>query len=671
MSQTLEVTRKNTDASGFIQGVDSFLDPLFVKDGQIVWAENAVCKGGIWQTRPGFKSRLSLCKNDESNFAEWWENAGNPPIHPQFFTIFTPTGSDPQAVFGVSGSVFTCPFNSDGTFGVVSQINGLSFDPTIQQLAWCSTVKSADIVSGLVTVVSPRNVLIIQDGASRAGYYDGVGAGHLNPQKFWKVTPDGDTLFQSGFNGTRVGLWMAWSGNRLWVESDGQVFSSDLNDPLHFTEETVLVNIPVFTFPGKITAMVDRGVSGVQQNLLFVFTATDTWTLWSGIQNRSQWITTSDFQRRVFAGVGCVAGKSPINHLGFLYWYSAYGLVSLDSLGTVTSSQFLPPIDTEVSYSKRLMSPDKTLVCSGSRDTYIFCSVPQGPTASNGRIYSNHTQVLDWATVPPPLRNGPYFSTGTPTWQGAWTGIRPIEWATATLFGQPRCFAMSMDFDNTIRIWESFQGNRCDNGGQISWTLVTKSHLVNDSVFEQSIFRHFRILFDQIYGNLDVVGMWKGLRGKYHELLTTTLTATPGSFLVNDISQTPITNTTDNESFRKQFRDIRSRDNRVPDTSCQSTNVEAPYNDGRDRAFSLMLSMKGVGAVLAYRIATDATPENTEGEVVAPETGIKELPSVNCPKYIPGSPQSFVMVDSPPCDAFSPFSPQFGVSQYVSQAKPC
>jgi len=502
--QTIPPTRKYTDSQGFIKGVNSFLDPVYVDDGEIVWAENAANKGGLWQTRPGFKSLLNLCTQDGSSFSTWWIAAGQPALHPQFFTVFTPTGDNPQIVFGISGSVFTCAFMENGSIGQPAQIIQLSFDPTIPQLCAVATVKSADIVAGLSTNIAPRNVLVIQDGVSRAGYWDGVGAGHLNPKKLWKVDNLGNTIFQSGYNETRIGLWMAWSGNRLWVANGTSVYASDENDPLHFTEETVFTQIPVFNFPTNVTAMIDRGTSGIQQSLLFVFTETDTWSLWSGIQNRTQWILTGDLQRRVFSGIGCVAGKSPVNHMGFLYWYSQSGVVSFDTLGTVTSTQFLPPVDAQMAHSKSRMSPDKTLVCSGVRDSYVFWSVPMGPTSTNGRVYNNHTQVLDWITIPPPLRNGPYIAIAAPTWQGVWTGIRPIEWATANIFNQPRCFTMSMDFDGTPRIWEAFQGNRSDNGQQISWLIQTKSHLVSENIFSQAIFRHFRILFEQIYGNINI-----------------------------------------------------------------------------------------------------------------------------------------------------------------------
>ena len=58
--QSVPQTRTFKDFIGFTDGVDSYLDQQYIKDTQVRWAENAVNKGGIWQTRPGYDSVLSL-----------------------------------------------------------------------------------------------------------------------------------------------------------------------------------------------------------------------------------------------------------------------------------------------------------------------------------------------------------------------------------------------------------------------------------------------------------------------------------------------------------------------------------------------------------------------------------------------------------------------------------
>ena len=678
------------DFQGFYDGVNSYLDPQFCRDTQARWAENAVCKGAIWQTRPGLITRLSLELIPGSLFYDWWIAAAQPVLHPQFFTLFTPSSGLTYAVFAISGSVFRAESLPGGGFLAPQQIVGLQFDQFASQISWAKTIKAADIVGGRVTPITPKNVLIMQDGVSRAGFWDGISAGHLNPQKNWTVAANGDTLYSNGYNQTRVGLWMAWSGNRLWVANGYQAFASDQDDPIHFTEETVYTNVPFFNFPGEITAVVDRGTSGVQQSRVFFFTNTSTHTLYSGLRDRTQWRTTADFQVTVFRGTGCVAGKSPVNHLGLLYWYSADGVVKLDSFGTVYSSQALPPMDYEMTYSKRRMSPDRGIVAGGIRDSYLFWSVPVGPT-ENGRCYNGQTQVLDAATIPKGV-DATVYTAGVPSWQGIWTGIRPVEWATESIAGQTRVFTLSMDYDGALRIWEAFQGNRADNGHQVPWTIETKTHPCTPNPFVTVNLRHFRILVEQIVGNLEIKGFWRGLRGVYHQLLDTVVTAVPGPILApaNTLPVSPATPPggyskpaigipyasinkygTGGENYSKQFRDIISEDLRTPDGgSCQSTNVESINNDPQDRAFSLLFKFNGVGALLAYRIAVDDTPNYVEGSVAKPETGLHILPEVGCPKLIPGILPTFSLPEKSPAEALVPYSPKFPDDIYQAPVAP-
>ncbi len=652
MAQNPPPTRSYKDLQFWIRGVNSYGDPQLIRDDQVRWAVNAVNRGGLFQTRPGYKTRVTC--------------APELGVHPQFFKLFTPTNGATYAVFGISGRVYNCQALPNGGFGPVSQIPGLLFDANAPQIVAQATVKSADIVNGRRVVIAPRNVLMMQDGSSRAGFWDGMSAGHLNPQKLWTTDADGNTLFAGGYNQTRIGLWMAWSGNRLWVFLGGQGWASDLNDPLNFTEETVLTQVPVFNFPFPVTGAIDRGTSGNQQSLVFVMLGNSVESLRSGIQDRTLWIKTDDFQRPIFKGVGCVAGKSIINHRGLLHWYSSDGVVTFDSLGTVNSSQSLPAIDQEMWYSKRRIGADRTMICAGYMEAYVFWSVPVGPT-TRGRIYNGHTQVLDKAVLPaPPDTQGVTFGL-VEAWQGVWTGIRPVEWDTGVLFGQSRAFALSMDADGVIRIWEGFQGNRADNGQQIPWTVETKTHSVTANPFDTAILRYFKLLLQQVRGNLEVVGSYKGLRGQYHELLDTVITATPGSVLLNTPAFFPFKNNTLTENFAKQFRELVSPNTSKPGPGvCQSTGVESPKGDAIDRAFSLLFEFRGVGALLAYRLATDIDVQSTEGSVSEDETGLHILPESNCPEFIDGALPTFVLPDSPPADALMPFQPRLGEEIYAA-----
>lgn len=660
--------------SGFPEGVDSFSHPLAVRQTQVRWLENAVTQGAFLQTRPGFKSHLTFdVLTEGSAFRDWWLSAGQPVLHPQMMVDFTPSNAAPQLVFAVSGSVWFCVLNPNGTLQPAQRIADLQFCPNADQLTGTACTQTNTIVAGqYVNNIVPKNLLIIQDGINRAGIWDGFTGRHANPQKKISTDADGNTLYDTGYNETRIGLWSAWSGDRLFVFNGRLGFASDLGDPTHFTEELNLSSFQVMVFPDEVTGAIDRGTSGNNQSAVVVYTRTTTWTLFSGVRARlpsqysAGWANTPGWMTKIFSGVGCVAGKSPIVHRGLLYWRSLNGLVVFDSVNTVNSTQNLPIIDQEMAYSKRLVTPPNNaggdLTCAGGRGSYVFWSMPVGPV-TNSRCYCRHTQVLDRQTT----------AAGTSGWQGVWTGIRPVEWASIQLTAE-HTYALSMDGDGVIRIWEAFQANRADNGQRIPWMVETRLDRVQNSVFEYANFRHFRLIVDQVVGNLDIVGYWRGMRGVYHELLNTKITATPGSVLAPVPGFSQITNNTQNYAFVPQMRTVISQDVRGVNDVCSSAGVESEFEDGTDHAFSLLLKMTGRGAVVAYRIAVDSRPDNTEGRAVFPsgvsEDGFNIVSAAECPVHIEGVTPEYDLYDQPVQLALSPYQPVYDESSNYQSPTP-
>ena len=410
--------------------------------------------------------------------------------------------------------------------------------------------------------------------------------------------------------------------------------------------------------------MIDRGISGTTNSQLIVTTRDTVWAFATGVQARLQtstqpgWVGTPNFQTKMFSAVGCVAGKSLIVHRGLLYWMSADGVVVFDSSGTVFTTQNLPPIDQEMDYSKRKMGRDMSGVCAGFRDSYVFWGVPVGPV-TGGRVYNGHTQVLDrQTTVVHTLGlNGPY-TYGTIGWQGVWTGTRPVEFATCDVFGSNRSYGLSMDQDRVIRIWEGFQGNRADNGQQVPVSFETRMHLAAPSLFETSLFRHARLLLDQIYGNLSLSIAWRGMRGRWHDIFNGNVTATPGGVLApTPATPAPFNNASGGVSYTVQTRDIISPDYRGVHTKCSATDVESTYEDSRDHGFSLLIKMQGRAAILGYRIAVDESSNDTNEGQASPavaETGFHIVPEKGCPEFIAGTTPDYVMPTTSNRDAFSP-----------------
>ena len=203
---------------GFVDGVDSYSHPAMVKATQARWLENAVTRGALLQCRPGYLQRFKFDCSPGTVFRQWWDAQGNPPLQPQMLQYFAPTLGEAQLVFAVSGSVWACIFNPDGSLQSPFMISAAAFNPYCLQLVGCVCVQTATIISGnYANNITPQNLLVIQDGVNRACIWNGTSFYSCNPGKKIQVAPDGSTLFPAGFNETIVGTWMAFSGNRLWV----------------------------------------------------------------------------------------------------------------------------------------------------------------------------------------------------------------------------------------------------------------------------------------------------------------------------------------------------------------------------------------------------------------------------------------------------------------------
>lgn len=694
MAERNTPTRVNREAGisdgqafGFAEGVDSYSHPMYVKPTQLRWLENGVVKGSILQCRPGYKTRLAFTLTPGTPFYAWWVTAGQPTIHPQMLAPFQQIGGQWNLVVGISGGLWTVGINHDGSLAAPVVIQGTNFAPTADQLYWANTTQVNSIFAGVyINNIVPRNLLVIQDGWNRPCLWDGAIATVPNPQKNWTQDSVGNTYYTDGFNGTRIGKWMAWSGNRLFLSNGNNVYASDIGDPTHFTEELSLNSLPVMAYPSEVTGLYDRGLSGATNSELFVFTRSTTNTIFSGAQARlpsayaAGWVNTQNFQAVLFDNVGCISGKSVVAHRGLLYWMSEGGIVSFDSAGTVYTTQNLPPIDNEESISKRLKGPDTSISCGGWNDSFVFWSVPVGPV-TNGRRYNGHTQVLDRQTTVVRVIGftGP-IAYGTMGWNGVWTGIRPVEWANVHIGGIMRSYALSMDTDGVVRIWEAFQGNRMDNGHPIPWYWEGRAHPMGNSVFENAAFRYCRVLLDQIIGNLTVTLDWKGLRGTWKTILNAfNVTATPGSILspvpatqpstqfpFATPAYSPFQNGTPSRSFVLQSRDLVSPSSRGQSPPCTSQGVESPLPDTTDHAFSIRGTMLGRAAVVAYRIAADAIPDDTEGNIIPSEEGFNVVPGDGCPYPVPGTTPTYKFADAPQQDSFVSTVAETGTGELYS-----
>src|SRR5213080_1704614 len=210
---------------GFVLGINSFAPPASLAKGQLAWAVNAWLKGGIPYTRPGYDTMFRL-----------------PDGKAQGFCIFTPQGSLPLMVAAVSGKLYSSSF----PYNDYSRIENIQFNDSVDHIIFKECLQGADAGVALIT---PRRLLMMQDGRSKAAYFDGSTGRHLNP---------GGTT-----NETVLGFQMEWVGSRLWVARDNEIFASDIFDPLHFTETQYLAE------GGSLQAIDGRNITAM------IRTATD------------------------------------------------------------------------------------------------------------------------------------------------------------------------------------------------------------------------------------------------------------------------------------------------------------------------------------------------------------------------------------------------------------
>lgn len=566
-------SRTAADFGDWTGGVNSALPASVVPSSQIAWAENVTNRGNLLQTRPGNKIVDLISETGE----------GLPDGNPQGMIMFEHTDLSMYMVFAISGRVYY----SKQPFKTYHRIPNIQFDPEAPIVVMKAATKGARYADDGLQLIAPYNVLMMQDGRTRAAYWDGEKSGHLDPSP--------------GVNQTPIGLWMEWTGSRLWVATDQRVYASDILDPLSFTEGQYLAERDGFWFPHPITGM----IKNAQSEALLVFTAHTTSSLQSNIRVRTQWQQTPDFQKEILPSIGCVSGKSIINYCGFTWWMSANGFTNLDAaLNTYRTGRVLYR-DEEMARSKGNLSPIKDRTCAGAFSNYLLLSVPHADV-----IWNRHTWVMD-ASVASLLN-----SATEPCWSGAWTGIRPVEWATYSQNGHSRMFCLSYDYNyyqgSKPHIWEVFSGDRRDNKESIPCTIETRAVMASGG--DLRMFKYAELDLAEIYGEVEIQVYFGGAKGPWFKILDTVLQAEHGS--INSAIQTEIDDDSVIQAFNPQTRTIRTEE--VSGGSYDSTGdvcgIESTYKGNIDKAFQIRVDWKGRMAISRIRFYTDAVGMSITGK---------------------------------------------------------
>lgn len=583
--------------SGYlVGGMDSFTLSTALTDREYVAGMNVCCRGGIVQTRPGTKSLVQVMRD---------------AVRIQGFAAFTPTGGIPHLVAAVDGMIFVSalPFTS------VRQLTALQFNPTSRFVAFETCLKSTEFdESGeLYFLDRPYNVLMIQDGATRAAYWDGATSRHLNPTPSGRFDSSGDILTIPGFDETFIGLFMKWSGNRLWVSRDGQVFASDFGNPLKFTEAQYINEGRSFYLTGECSGMIETP----DQSGLIVFTADNGTLFKTSIQDRTLWLSTVDFNKVIFPDIGCVAPFSPIRQYGLIWWFSAQGLINSDQAMATYRTSRIDYKDSEMMCSKGNLGPDLGGICTAAFENYLLVSVPSGDTRNR------HTWCLDQAVL----------EDGANAWDSYWTGWHPVQWATARMNGHERVFFISKDNAGCVKIWEANQPDRTDNGAPITCFLQTKSH-VFDNLDVQKRFVYAEVLAQEILGDVSMMIGVGGVKGAFYRATTKEIVATKGAVFASSIYDL----NTCMYGNKPQTRTIRTNEDASPGF-CNTCGVESDQPNNIDREFSLLIVWSGRMGVTGYGMTAVPYEIPNSGTCEANEEGFRSLSEQGCSamqQYITG-----------------------------------
>ena len=564
-----ELSLKDRDLT-FAYGMQSAGDPEMLPEGAVVRTMNMVRRGGIYQCRPGYRERLVL-----------------PSGKCQGATWFRPSGGAMQLIFVVDGKVYQSQYPFESYY----QIEDLQFSAEAEQIYFARCEQSVvRNENNSLTIINPISVLMIQDGLTAPGAWNGAVGAHI-----------------FGDQSTPLGTAMAWAGNRLWVANGSRLYAGDIYNPFSFREGQYIgqTGIGAFILPGEITALAE--VSATDSPFLLAFTADNTTAFQSNVLNRDAWQLTVNFQKKVFPETGCVSSRSVISQHGYLWWYSQQGLTNVDLAIQQNVSSERKLADTAMAYSKKRLNPDLSKVACGRFGGYLLVSVPYAD------VYNRHTWVADLTGLDTNI------SEEGPTWDSYWTGTRPIDWVTLEVYGQERIYHVSADRDGQNRLWEAFMPERLDNFAPITWALETRGYLFGTK--QPKRWKYAKLAMSEFWGETHLKVSWAGTtRGRYKQSCSKVVKSQRGVVRASD------TFTYDQSyfNFKRQSRTIETEDVRQKATDAlDSCDVESNKIDMVDYGFQMCVMGMGPGGIRSIR--TFALPENEElsGACEKNETNIR------------------------------------------------
>lgn len=579
--------------AGWMSGMNSVRYPWFLRQDQYRRGVNVVNRGGVIQTRPGFRMRLTLPEGNLQGM-----------VH---FQVTKNGRRDDYLVFAVDGKIYFSPFPLvQPRLWEQFRLKNLQFDSSVDMIYFAVAEKTVTTAPDqTLQIVPSHNVLMIQDGVGPAAYWDGEEDRHLVEAAPSLETP--------------TGTWMTFSGGRLWVARENVLLASDLFDPIKFSERVEGEGRGDFAFPKNITGMANF-IGNDRLEVVVVFTDERSEIVLSGIRDRTQWATTQGMQSVLFPSTGCVAGRSIVFQAGLMWWYSSGGLVASDSAASTNLTSQINYRDAEMAFSKQFLSDDQSMICGLSFENYLLLSMPIGQNLNS------ETFVLDYSPM------SEFASEKIPAWSGVWTGIRPVQWASPVIGGKRRAFAASVDYKalsdgSHNHIWEAFMPEREDTYFELGSDFTTtdfsrpifcefETRLMGDG-HDLKSFQYADISLIEVAGDAYVVADYRGTRGAYKPVLCKRIIAPITA--ISSGANVPDDQLGIFDGLKKQSRRVMT-ENALPSDGCPT--CESEYSENIDKAFSVLVRWCGQMAVESIRVFMEPWAERAEGRCEEDETQV-------------------------------------------------
>ena len=547
-------------------GANSLADPR-LPDGYFVRATNVVVRGGIPRTRPGSRFLFNL-----------------PSANVQALVPYDPVSGPPSLVIVADGYVYL----SEYPFRRMRRLRNIRMNSTASTVWVQETIQYVRRNDdGSLTLITPKKVLVFQDGVGAAGYYDGYDSGMV-----------------SGVDTIPQGTAMAWSGNRLWVARRNRLYASDFGNPFSFVEQYYLGGADSLLMPGNVTALSE--VPGTGNNaVLLAFQQDQTVAIQASIP-RDSWAITANFQQTIFPDVGCVSHRSVTAQFGRLWWFSRSGLVSIDMAQQTQVSSTFFTWDNEMQHYKSSLTPSRDKVAAATFENLLLLSVP----AESGR--NKQTWVLDSSVLQT------IEGTSRPAWAGIWTGFEPVAWAKLTVMGAERLYTATVDDNGNAQLLEFFSGHRTDSGQDIECSVELRAHTGGTPLLKQ--FQFADVTFTDIEGTVDFRVDWRGFsRGPWKQCLDFRALVGRGSFR----SDTPVNSDFRVMAYLGQMRRLQTQQNSYTnEVALTSGGIQSKHPESRDWAFSFLVRWNGRAALREFTPVFQPATERTAGACVEDDTQV-------------------------------------------------